>query len=185
MKKSELKQLIREIIKEQYTFTDKGLVKTQGSEIQIVPGGAYHLGASSSPDHIIVTKVTPERFWYRSYPYKKDQVIETWIGKDLIKSGMENWLKSGYPQHHPKRAKAYKQALAGGKPYMQKLEDYQYWDIKIKGDEGVDVYGVAKAYGVAKDWDDKENTATAEVMKQYIPQITREKGIKILSKKKV
>ena len=163
-----------------YKIGAGGLEPLSGEEIQIVPGGTYHLGASSSPDHIIVTKVDDRFITYRKYPYEKDLRIEKNIGADLIKTGIQNWLKSGYQTYQPKTAKIYKQVLAGGKPKIEKLSDYKFYDVTIQGEPGVDVYGAAKEWGLVGGYNDKDNTAVSTIMKKYIPELKKMKGIKIL-----
>lgn len=71
----------------------KGLEPIFTNIIPLEVGGRYWLGASSDPDHIIITKIEDDRFFYRSYPYDKDIGIERDVGEDLIKTGLTNRLK--------------------------------------------------------------------------------------------
>jgi hypothetical protein len=63
------------------------------AHFDVKPGHLYALGASSSPDIVYVTEVT-DRIKFLRWPYTgKEQVIERWIGEDLIAKGTRNHLK--------------------------------------------------------------------------------------------
>jgi len=185
MKKSELRKLIREEIKEAIYAMDfgKGGMRELGDDkMVILPNSEYYIGASSSPDHIVVTKVDDRMIHYYKYPYKKELRIEKPIGMDLIRQGVTTWLKSGYKKYHPELARSLQANLDGKKGSQNgkaKLQDYQYVEVEIVGNPGEDVYGIGKDYGVVKgDWDEKENKVTVSLMRQYIPELKRDKRIK-------
>ena len=64
------------------------------SKILIQPNTFYYIGASSSPDQIFVTKVDKNIIEYSKYPYFKTLKIKTFIGKDLITTGVNTHLKT-------------------------------------------------------------------------------------------
>ncbi len=106
----------------------KGLQKLK--KIAIFKDHEYYIGASSSPEHIVVTKVTDDAIHYRKSPYKKELRVERWVGEDLIAKGTATWLKSGYVKYQPERAKRLRAAMAGKK--TQTMD----WKKLQKSDEG-------------------------------------------------
>ncbi len=80
----------------------RGLRPLHKGKIPIRSNVAYYMGASSSPDHIVVKKVEPDMIHYTSYPYKNDLRVGRDVGEDLIRSGMNTRKKSmetHYPDH--------------------------------------------------------------------------------------
>ncbi|MFA4971343.1 MAG: hypothetical protein WC683_01935 [bacterium] len=72
---------------------DRGIEQPKNT-IELQPNTEYFLGASSSPTHIIVTKVGKDRIEYVQGPdYKRPVQMERWIAQDLISRGVENWSK--------------------------------------------------------------------------------------------
>lgn len=95
-----------------YSIGPGGLSPTQGKEMKLKPGIIAWLGASSSPDQIIITKIDDKMITFRRYPYSKDQRIDRRIGEDLIAKGTKTWLQH-YGSHWPDEAKRAKDLLAG------------------------------------------------------------------------
>jgi hypothetical protein len=76
----------------------RGIIGSRGIEptisSRVLPGHLYALGASSAPDIVYVTEVTDDRIKFLKWPYTgKEQIVERWIGEDLIARGTENHLK--------------------------------------------------------------------------------------------
>lgn len=75
-----------------------GFRKVVDPGIALVEGVKYFIGASDSPDQILVTKVFDDgRFWYRDYPYQgPDRQVgpaSVLITRDLIASGLKAEVK--------------------------------------------------------------------------------------------
>jgi hypothetical protein len=96
-----------------FAITGSGLKKP--GRIAVFPNHEYYIGASTSPEHIVVTKVTDDTIHYRKYPYDRELRVERWIGEDLIAQGTATWLRSGYVKYQPERAKRLRAVMAGKK----------------------------------------------------------------------
>lgn len=130
-----------------------GLEET--AKIHMQPNTIYYMGASSSPDMVIVTKVDDKAITYRKYPFKSDQKIQRWIGEDLIAQGSKRWLSSGYAQYHPDIARSLKSMLAGGRGQTVKPKDYEPLLITVELAANVrDPYSFVKSWGVLTDTPD-------------------------------
>ena len=124
-----------------------GLEET--SKIHMQPNTIYYMGASSSPDMVIVTSVNDRVIKFRKYPFKSDQSIERWIGEDLIASGSKRWLSSGYVKYNPEVARSLKSMLSGGRGKTVKPKDYEPLEITVQLAATVkDPYGFVKSWGV-------------------------------------
>lgn len=140
-----------------YSITAGGL-KALDTSVEIYPNSVYFLGASSSPDRIIVTKVDSKWITYRKYPYESDLKIEASIGKDLIVTGTNTWLKSAMSKYHPAVAATLKKNLEGRKgPENGKhpVKDYERIEVGLTISHA-DPYGYAKQFGVITGHVDQE-----------------------------
>lgn len=78
-----------------YSIGSAGLRKLEKGGIRLQAGHAYYLGASSSPDMIIVSSVTEESVsFYRGHFRTPCQRMERPIADDLIRQGTATWLAS-------------------------------------------------------------------------------------------
>lgn len=98
---------------------------TANSALYVGVGQTYYLGASSSPDLIIVTYVDAKIVKYSAYPFKVDRTIDIRIFRDLVVTGTNTWLKSGYAEYHPKTAQDLRGLLAGTPGKVYEAEDLQ------------------------------------------------------------
>ena len=152
------------------------------------------MGASSSPDKIIVTKVDDNWIEYVK-PIdnnSKKMKIERAIGESLILDGSNTWLKTyGRFKENKKTADTLQKNLDGKKgPNNGKVppSEFDRYVLTVKGTKGSnDVYGAAKQWGVIGHWNGKsgeEAEAELEVYKTYIPQIKKDKQFKVTKQKK-
>jgi hypothetical protein len=166
-----------------YTIGGGGMRRITGNEIRIQPNHEYWLGASSSPTHIIVTKVDDDWIYFRyAYnPLKGERRENRLIGTDLIATGTSTWVKSGYAKYYPELARALKLLLAG-KPSPLKTDWHDYIDIDVAvgpstpDDEG-DFYGVGKAYGVISN--DPDGSYFVRLPRNRLEDLKAEPGIKV------
>lgn len=120
------------------------------STIHLVPNSVYFLGASSSPDQILVTKIDNKYITYRKYPYEQDLRIDAQIGSDLIAKGTSTWLSKGYGKYRPALKKTLELNLAGKKGPengKHKPKDYERIRVGITVNHS-DPYGYAQQFGV-------------------------------------
>lgn len=124
----------------------------QPSKIYMQPNTIYYLGASSSPDMIIVTKVDDKTITFKKYPFEGGgQRIERWIGEDLIARGSKTWLSSGYVKYNPEVARSLKSMLAGKPGKKVNPKDYERVTVRLELDPSVDFndgYTFVKNWGV-------------------------------------
>ena len=152
------------------------------------------MGASSSPDQIIITKVDDKWIEYIKpiYNNSKKMKIEAPIGESLILDGSNTWLKTyGRFPENKKIADTLQKNLDGKKgPNNGKVKpsEYDRYVLTIKGAKGSnDVYGAAKQWGVVGPWNGKsgeEAEVELEIYKIYIPQIKKDKQLKVVKQKK-
>lgn len=127
-----------------------GLQKPGGGKVSILPNREYWLGASSSPQHIIVTKVSDDRVTYRTYPYDKDHFIQKWIAADLIEKGSTTHLKRYGQYMGPEDKRSLEDLLKGGKGKKVSLKDFEQVTVLVgkgKGHEERDLWREAERYG--------------------------------------
>ena len=189
--KKKLKPLVREIM---YSIGAGGMTALETGVIHLEKNSCYYMGASSSPDKIIVTKVDDNWIEYVK-PIdnnSKKMKIERAIGESLILDGSNTWLKTyGRFKENKKIADTLQKNLDGKKgPNNGKVppSEFDRYVLTVKGTKGSnDVYGAAKQWGVIGDWNGKsgeEAEAEIEVYKTYIPQIKKDKQFKVTKQKK-
>lgn len=116
-----------------------GLRRLEPTGIHLEPNTIYYLGASSSPDLIMVTKVTDDLIFYKIHPFQgKELRIRRIIGEDLIRQGTETWL-SYYARYQPERAKAMRNVLAGKPGEKINPKDYKPVEVHVELKDGVDL----------------------------------------------
>ena len=103
------------------------------------PNTAYYMGASDSPDRIIVTGVNETHIEYYHYPYVKKLRIERDIGEDLMIRGCKTWMEN-HKDHleYPGFASQYAslRELLEGRPseLLVSLHDNQYTEVEVAVD---------------------------------------------------
>jgi len=117
-------------VNEGYAITGSGMRPLQSINLQ--PNQFVYMGASSSPDGIFITKIDDKYISYIKYPYgTKEYKIETKIGMDLINTGINTWLDSGYTRYHPEAAKKLQAILDGKKVKPDDIKDYRYVEVEV------------------------------------------------------
>ncbi len=112
-----------------FIISERGLKRP--ATFRVEPGVVYGFGASSSPDLVYVTSVTDNLIRYIRYPFHgKEQVIERWIGEDLLAKGTrtkvadENRrLSMGWPE--TAWAASFRSSIAGGPGVKIRVKDYE------------------------------------------------------------
>ena len=188
------KKQMKQLKETMYTMGASGLQAIETGVIHLEKNSVYYLGASSSPDKIIITKVDDNWIEYVK-PIDNNSrklKIERAIGESLILDGSNTWLKMyGRFPENKKIADTLKKNLEGKKgPNNGKVppSEFDRYVLTIKGAKGSnDVYGAAKQWGVIGHWNGKsgeEAEAELEVYKIYIPQIKKDKQFKVTKQKK-
>jgi len=189
-----------------YEIGAGGLRPIKTSGILIQPNVTYHMGASSSPHKIFVTKVDDRMIYYRSYPFYRGREarIDRGIGTDLILQGVNTFMKSGYGKYPWGKAtiRKYKSLLAGKKVKPEDLKDYQRIKVTVgpgKGYEGKDLWREAESHGYGVGgrrvegmtdgfpWMKNDNSSVYEIEmdKKSLPGLKKDKRFKILSIKEM
>ena len=191
----QLRGQIRNILKEvMYTMGARGLQAVETGVIHLEKNSVYYMGASSSPDQIIITKVDDNYIEYVK-PIDNNSrklKIERPIGESLILDGSNTWLKTyGRFKENKKIADTLQKNLDGKKGSNNgkvKPSEYDRYVLTIQGTKGSnDVYGAAKQWGVVGPWNGKngeEAEIELEVYKIYIPYVKKDKQLKIIKQKK-
>jgi len=178
--KLESKLNIKRIVQEEiYNLTGDGVKKIDTS-LKVIPNSIYFLGASNSPEMILVTDINDKHITYYIYPFKSPSKIDTWVGKDLIKQGTLKALSNGYVDHDRNLQSTLRSNLKGRKGVCNgkhKLSDYTYIKTIIFCKKGTDVYGVGSSYGIVGQWSPEENSIEVETMKINIKNIRRDSRV--------
>jgi len=128
-------------------ITGSGVRGLNGVSMALKPNMFVYMGASSSPDGIFITKIDDKYISYLNYPYgKKEFKIETAIGRELIHSGTNTWLNSGYTRYHPDTAKKLQAILDGKSVKEDDVKDYRYVEAKVSPTEAM-IKAADKEYG--------------------------------------
>jgi len=182
--KSLLKKIIKEeiqILKEaQYSLGGGGMKKLGDEKILILPNTEYYMGASSSPDRILVKAIDDNFITFSSYPFKKYRKIETPIGKHLIQTGTEAFIKLR-GKYFPEESKSFKANLAGKKGSRTgktKPSDVERVTVKIWGkDGGNDLYKIGKSWGVVSKWNEGDNTIEVDTERRNVKDMKKDSNI--------
>lgn len=121
------------------------------SKMHMQPNTIYYMGASGSPDMVIVTKVDDKTITFKKYPFNKEQRIDRWIGEDLIFRGCKTFLKGPYAKHRPEVARSIASMLAGKPGKKVNPKDYEQVTVQLDLDPSVDFnagYTFVKNWGV-------------------------------------
>lgn len=133
---------LRKVWSERQAAPQRGVIGPGGveapSKIHMQPNTIYYMGASSSPDMVIVMKVDKDTITFRKHPFDKDQRIQRWIGEDLIARGSKTWLNSGYVKYFPDVARNLKTLLSGKPGKKINPRDYQYVTVQFELDPSID-----------------------------------------------
>lgn len=176
------------VLLEQMVIGDSGLREPKKG-VYLAPNMEYYMGASTSPDHIFVTKVDEKWIHYIELPLRKsskERKIQRWIGEDLISDGSSTQIKhlkqiySVYKMAWMKEMLKHLEAVLDGKKgKTTKLADLEEYDVFVKpaGYKGNDAWGELDNYtggGVRG-----QNMETGE----YEVGATGKKGIAALKRK--
>lgn len=151
------------------------------SKVTIYPNTIYGFGASSSPDLIFVTRVTPDRVFFTNYSmgYRGERSETRPIADDLIERGSRALIRSRmetaahyskmddeYAKAHAKRfaafAKKMQAALDGKRVPKENVTDWELWDLHLvatnppkgKMTRATDPWYAAEEYGNVGSMDD-------------------------------
>jgi len=186
---STLRKLIRRIdesmLSERFVIGSQGLQKPK-SGVTLQANCEYYLGASSSPSHIIVTKVGDEYIEYVQGPtYKEKRRMERWIAEDLIIKGTETWLDQWGKQPYPwvkEAVKNFRAVLSGGKGKTVKPEDFYQVRATVAAADGSDVFKLwrdAERYGGVGGKNDK-SALIIDMRQGDIDDLKKDKKFKVL-----
>lgn len=139
-------------------LTERGIEPTERG-IYLAPDTKYYMGASTSPESIVVTRVTPGVIHYY-HPYawgeapgaERERRIDRWIGEDLIMQGTRTWLET-YGKHRPDEAAEYEAMLRGepgGPATHVEPGDYDRLRVTVAPtgpEEDLDLWRLAERYG--------------------------------------
>jgi len=134
-----------------YAIGPGGLETPGGKNLTLQEGAAYWLGASSSPQMVILTDVTDDRVKYKTYPFTKgDQVMERWIAADLLARGTATHLKQYGSHMDPGLKRSLESLLAGGKGRKEDMDSYKPVTLVLTPADdmkGQDLWYAAEEYG--------------------------------------
>ena len=176
------KDLAEEVQSILYRIGDKGLSPAETGKILIQPNVEYYFGASSSPSHIIVTKVDNKFIYYYKYPFYKENRIEREIGEDLIINGVSFWLKS-YGPDYPKEAEKFKKLMKGEKVPTVDYKDLQSVTIIVKISDpkktDKDLWEEAAKYG-GVGFNRKDNVFEINTRRNAVEEIKKNKNFEFV-----
>lgn len=150
-----------------------GLERPTGAGITLQEGAAYWLGASSSPQMVILTKVTDDKVRYKAYPFTgSDKGMERWIAADLLYRGSTTHLRDYGRYMDPGLKHSLESLLKGGKGRKEDMDSYRPVTLVLTpadDKKGEDLWYAAEEYGgVGGREDDKEG---------YVYEVSTSKGV--------
>lgn len=196
IKRSKAARTVESLEEARFVIGAGGLQTPGGGKVSILPNREYYLGASSSPKHIVVTKVSDDRVTYRAYPYEKDHFIEKWIAADLIEKGTTTALSRRGKWMDPAEKRSYEDLLKGGKGRKVNLKDFERVVVLVgkgKGHESKDLWRDAEMYGgvgglagPSGDFSDKAHDYRYEIStdRKTLKKLKADKKFVVLSVKK-
>lgn len=161
-----------------------GGLEAPESNITLQKGAMYGLGASSSPNLVILTDVSDTKIKYLNYPYNgSPSTMEAWIAKDLLAKGTRTYLRT-YGSHIDKKLKSSMESLLkGGKGISENMNDWKQVTIQaVAADPGKDEWRAAEEYGNVGGLDDPEHGQIYEIeaFNSEVPKIKKDKRLKVL-----
>lgn len=166
-----------------YAIGPGGLTLTEGG-ITLQKGAMYGMGASSSPDLVILTDVSDDKVKYVSYPFNgSPRTIEAWIAKDLLAKGTRQRLKQYGKYMDPKTKSSMESLLKGGKGRSENMNDWKQVTVQaIASEPGVDQWRAAEQYGNVGGLDDDKHGMIYEIetFQKTVPEIKKDKRLKVL-----
>ncbi len=169
-----------------YVIGPKGLEPASGGGLTLQEGAMYALGASSSPDLVVLTSVSDDRVGYKKYPFNgPERVLTTWIARDLLSQGTSTYLKQRGGQlakFDPDLKRSMESLLKGGKGRKEKLSDYEPIKIHAEGTVEGDLWYQAEAYGNVGSYtgDDGQTVYEIDAQRKDLERIQADKNFKIL-----
>ena len=95
-----------------------------GHNIYIGTGAQYYVGASSSPSHVVITRLTSYAVYYRQSPYETDIYSSLDSFRDLAERGCKTWLAS-HAKYDTPLVHTIRKVLDGQAPEPVNAEDLQ------------------------------------------------------------
>lgn len=165
-------------------ITPGGLTAPKRTEIRARHG--YYMGASGSPSFVLVIAADDSRVTYcGSYDLKRS-VMERWIFESLVSQAGETMRKDA--AQTADAAKGADLATAGGRLAKQVAEmcafrvtrhgapvtfaDFDKIELVVSAPSDVDVYGVAKNWGMTGNWDSDANRISVECDREDVVKLT-------------
>lgn len=168
-----------------YVLGPGGLEETS-SGITLQKGSMYALGASSSPQLVILTEANDSKVKYLMYPFDGSaQTMEAWIAKDLLTKGTRTWLKT-YGKYHPKLRSSMESLLKGGRGKVENLNDWKQITVQVVSAEpGKDEWRTAELYGNVGGLNSDEHGEIYEIetFQKELSEIKKDKRLKVLKVK--
>lgn len=156
--------------------------------IHIEKDSMYYLGASTSPDLIVVTKVDSKFITYRHWPYTKDSKVEHRIGQDLISRGTTTALRSFGNRMDADEKKTLQANLKGERGPLNGKRPFRLFQrvmVTFKPTSKTkDFYSQAQAWGVMagafRDVDDPDPVAEVLVPRMEIPHAKKDPAVQVV-----
>ncbi len=169
-----------------YVIGPRGLEKPN-PKITLQDGAAYYLGASSSPQFVILTDVSDKMVKYKSYPFDGSELrMERWIAADLLDKGTRTALKTYGSHMDPDLKHAMESLPRGGKGRKENMHDYKRVTVTVEPTEayqGKDMWYAAEEYGgVAGGVDDDESVTQYHITtnNKSVEQLRNDRRFKVI-----
>lgn len=129
-----------------FVIGSAGLAAPKRAEVKA--GHGYYLGASSSPNYVLVLSVTDDRITYANAYSLEARTEQRWIAEDLIARGGATMAKLASEADGVFAEYARARAASHGAPVT--LADYDRLEVTLEARDTVataDHYGAAQGYG--------------------------------------
>jgi hypothetical protein len=178
-----------------FALTGSGLREPRTCDVKASHG--YYIGASSSPSYVIVVGVDGDMVRYVDSYSLTESCAARWIFEDLACTALAT-LKKDEARTHAACTNNLEGASrrlaqmvadmcnhrvnAHGKAVN--LADFDKMGLRVSAPKGVDVYGIAKNYGVVGGWDYDANEVDVECDRREIASLL-DAGLTILTERLV
>jgi hypothetical protein len=172
-------------------LTASGFREPRACDVKV--GHGYYIGASSSPTFVLVIGIDDDMVRYIDAHSLTESRVPTWIFADLACSALATLKKDEARTHAACTfrlegvARRLAQDIADMCNYRVlrhghavEFADFDKVECRVSAPDGVDVYGLAKSWGVVGDWDSDANKVSVECDRSDIANLA-EAGLTIES----
>jgi len=165
-----------------FVIGGSGLEKPSGAKLTLQPNTAYFIGHSTSPNLVIVDRVSKGMVSYHDAHSNRGSSAQDWVFRDLAQRGIETWLRT-YAKYQPELARTFRDILAG-KKVRPNAADFDRFTVTVQGEGPDDLWRAAEHYGNVAGLTQYQNRFEIELERKALEALKKDKRFKILKTQK-